>query len=141
MAGEPGGTHLLSELSAVAADLLLPVLQPDLDLDWARHEPDDPLYAGRPGGTLGEPVGQRLGPDAIRLATIILVPALGVDRAGFRLGRGGGSYDRALARVPAETPVIALLYADERYDALPTDSHDRRVTAVVTPAGLQSCGW
>ena len=52
------------------------------------------------------------------------------------LGRGGGSYDRALARVPPGTPVVALLYPDELRASLPAAPHDRPVTAVLTPTGL-----
>ncbi len=78
-----------------------------------------------------------LGVDAVRSVDALLVPALAVDAAGSRLGRGGGSYDRALARVPAGTPVAALLFDDEvlALDAVPRDAWDRPVTAVVTPSG------
>jgi 5-formyltetrahydrofolate cyclo-ligase len=62
-----------------------------------------------------------------------VVPALAVDRRGSRLGRGGGSYDRALARVPAGRPVLALLYDGECPEVVPTEPHDRRVTVAVTP--------
>ena len=55
---------------------------------------------------------------------MVLVPALAVDRAGNRLGRGGGSYDRALARVGPLIPVIALLYDDELLDQVPAEQHD-----------------
>ena len=46
-------------------------------------------------------------------ADLLLVPGLAVSRTGMRMGRGGGCYDRALARVPVGTPVWALLYDDE----------------------------
>jgi 5-formyltetrahydrofolate cyclo-ligase len=63
----------------------------------------------------------------------VLVPALAVDRAGNRLGRGGGSFDRALARVGPLIPLIALLYDDELVDRLPVEPHDVPVRAVVRP--------
>jgi 5-formyltetrahydrofolate cyclo-ligase len=63
--------------------------------------------------------------------TLVVVPALAVDRAGHRLGRGGGSYDRALSRTHAE--VIALLHDGEAVTALPVEPHDRPVSAFVTP--------
>src|SRR5680860_1634359 len=50
--------------------------------------------------------------------------------------RGGGSYDRALARVPVGTFVCALLYDGELLDRVPAAGHDRPVTAAVTPTGL-----
>ena len=52
---------------------------------------------------------------------MVLVPALAVDRTGMRLGRGGGSYDRALGRVPVGTFVCALLYDGEVLDRVPHD--------------------
>ncbi len=113
-------------------DALLPVLCPDLDLDWAEYT--GALVPGRFG--LREPAGPRLGPAAIGSASLVIVPAVAVDRRGVRLGRGGGSYDRALARVPAGTMIVAALYDGELVTALPADEHDVRVTAVATPAGL-----
>jgi 5-formyltetrahydrofolate cyclo-ligase len=63
----------------------------------------------------------------------VLVPALAVDLAGNRLGRGGGSFDRALARVGPLIPLIALLYDDELVDRVPAEPHDVRVRAAVRP--------
>jgi 5-formyltetrahydrofolate cyclo-ligase len=63
------------------------------------------------------------------------VPALAVSRSGVRLGRGGGSYDRALARVPPGMPIIAMIYDDELVDELPHDDWDVPVTGAVTPSG------
>lgn len=129
MPGEPGGADLPDVLAAHAR-LLLPVLLPDLDLDWAE-------YAG-PGsltpGPLREPTGPRLGNAAVAAADLVVVPALAVDRTGVRLGRGGGSYDRALARIRPDALVVALLYDDELVEALPAEPHDARVRAVVRPA-------
>jgi 5-formyltetrahydrofolate cyclo-ligase len=133
MPGEPGGPDLVDALAAVVGDLLLPVLEPDLDLDWARY--DGPLV-DRAGSRLREPVGPVWGPEALVTCSPIIVPAVAVDRAGTRLGRGGGSFDRALARVPAVTPVLALLYPGELRDRLPADPHDRPVTGVILPTGL-----
>jgi 5-formyltetrahydrofolate cyclo-ligase len=64
-----------------------------------------------------------------------VVPAVAVDRQGTRLGRGGGSYDRALARVRPGVLVVAALYDGELVDRLPVQAHDRPVGAVVTPGG------
>jgi 5-formyltetrahydrofolate cyclo-ligase len=132
MPGEPGGPSLPSDLAAAGVRLLLPVLLPDLDLDWAEYA--GALVPARYG--LREPPGPRLGPAAIGSAALVVVPAVAVDRRGVRLGRGGGSYDRALARVPAGTMIVAALYDGELVDALPFDPHDVRVTAVATPSGL-----
>lgn len=131
---EPGGPGLPDSLLAALdpeAELLLPVLREDLDLDWARYEGMDHLIAA--GRGIREPVGQRLGVSAVTDAELVVVPALAVDRFGSRLGRGGGSYDRALARVSARALTVALLYDGELIDHLAVEPHDRPVRAVITP--------
>lgn len=107
--------------------VLLPVLLPDGDLDWAAY--DGRLRPG-PYGLL-EPAGPRRGVGAVSSCDLVVVPALAVGRDGGRLGRGGGSYDRALARTSART--VALLHDGELRDRVPTEPHDRRVRAAVTP--------
>ncbi|NUT40646.1 MAG: 5-formyltetrahydrofolate cyclo-ligase, partial [Thermoactinospora sp.] len=52
------------------------------------------------------------------------------------LGRGGGSYDRALARVGPNVPTVALLHDGELIDGVPSEPHDRRVRFAMTPGGL-----
>jgi 5-formyltetrahydrofolate cyclo-ligase len=106
-------------LAGACDRLLVPLLLPDRDLDWTVYDEDT-----------------RLGPAAVAGADLVIVPAVAVDRAGVRLGRGGGSYDRALARVPDATLIVAALYHDELVAALPFEDHDRRVHAVVTPSGV-----
>ena len=137
---EPGTTDLIDALVAAGKRVILPVLQPDNDLDWAVFREN--LAPARRG--LLEPVGERLGPDAIATCDVVLVPGLAVDQSGMRLGRGGGSYDRALGRVPVGTPVVVLLYDGEVVERVPHDDHDRRVLGVVTPSGLawlSGRGW
>jgi 5-formyltetrahydrofolate cyclo-ligase len=129
---EPETGLLLSRFEAGGTRVLLPVLHDDNDLGWG--ESGAGLVPGRFG--LSEPAVD-LGVDAIRDAEAVLCPALAVDRAGARLGRGGGSYDRALARVAPGVPLIAVVYDAELVDELPADPHDRPVTHVLTPAGLR----
>jgi len=125
---EPGGIDLPEVL---AGRLILPVLLKDNDLDWVRYEGPGSLRPGPRG--LREPTGPRLGPEAIARASLLVVPALAVDRSGLRLGRGGGSYDRALARA-ANAYSVALLHDGEFLPSVPAEPHDRRVRAVITPA-------
>jgi 5-formyltetrahydrofolate cyclo-ligase len=126
MRTEPASTELLVELRATRATVLVPVTQPDRDLDWAAWRPDG----------LGSP----LGVDAIAQAGLVLVPALAVAADGTRLGRGGGSYDRALARCAPGTIIAALLFEGETFPELPRDEWDVPVTAVVTPYGWFEVG-
>ena len=108
---------------------LLPVLLPGGDLDWIAY---DGRLAPADRGLL-EPVGERLGVAAVATCDLVLVPALAVDLHGNRLGRGGGSYDRALARARGLT--VALLHDGELVDDVPVELHDVPVGAAVTPSG------
>ncbi|GAA2683806.1 5-formyltetrahydrofolate cyclo-ligase [Streptomyces lunalinharesii] len=135
--GEPDTGALLDALRAAGVRVLLPVLLPDNDLDWAVYEGPERLVPAAWG--LREPDGPRLTPEAVTGADVVLLPGLAVDRTGLRLGRGGGSYDRVLARLERSgrrTSLVVLLYDDEVVDAVPAEPHDRRVHAAVTPSGV-----
>ncbi|MCY7396063.1 MAG: 5-formyltetrahydrofolate cyclo-ligase [Nocardioides sp.] len=131
---EPGTGPLLHALVAAGKRVVLPLLRPDDDLDWALYRGDHDLRAARRG--LHEPTGPPLGLDAVATADVVLVPGLAVSLSGERLGRGGGSYDRTLGRVPLGTFTCVLLHDDEVGLDVPTESHDRRVTAAASPAGI-----
>jgi 5-formyltetrahydrofolate cyclo-ligase len=128
---EPDTRGLVYALWKRGTYVLLPLLRPDGDLDWASYEGPDSLVPGPRG--LREPGESPRGADAVARADVVLAPALAVDQAGNRLGRGGGSYDRALARVGPLIPVIALLYDDEFLGHVPAEPHDTPVRAVVRP--------
>jgi 5-formyltetrahydrofolate cyclo-ligase len=128
---EPDTRGLVFALWKRGSYVLLPLLKPDGDLDWASYEGPDSLVPG-PRGLL-EPGEAPRGADAVARADVVLAPALAVDRGGNRLGRGGGSFDRALARVGRLIPVIALLYDDELLEHVPAEPHDRPVRAVARP--------
>jgi 5-formyltetrahydrofolate cyclo-ligase len=128
---EPDTRGLIFALWKRGSYVILPVLLPDGDLDWASYEGPDSLAPG-PRGLL-QPVEPVRGVDTVARSDVVLVPALAVDAAGNRLGRGGGSYDRALARVGEQVPVIALLYDAELLPAVPVMPHDQRVRAVARP--------
>jgi len=132
---EPDTRGLVFALWKRGSYVLLPVLRPDGDLDWASYEGPDSLVPGPRG--LRQPGEPPRGVDAVARADAVLVPALAVDPAGRRLGRGGGNYDRALARVGPLVPLIALVYDDELIEHVPTAPHDIPVRAAVTPrAGI-----
>jgi 5-formyltetrahydrofolate cyclo-ligase len=129
---EPDTRGLVFALWKRGTYVLLPVLRPDGDLDWASYEGPDSLVPGPRG--LREPGEPLRGVQAVARADVVLAPALAVDRAGNRLGRGGGSYDRALVRVGPLIPVIALLYDGELLAHVPAGPHDTPVRAAVRPA-------
>jgi 5-formyltetrahydrofolate cyclo-ligase len=128
---EPDTRGLVYALWKRGTYVLLPLLRPDGDLDWASYEGPDSLVPGPRG--LTEPAEPPRGADAVARADVVLAPAVAVDQVGNRLGRGGGSYDRALARVGPLIPVIALLYDDELLDRVPAEPHDTPVRAAVRP--------
>lgn len=135
---EPGTSWLLDGLRRAGTRVLLPVLLPDGDLDWAAYT-GDPGPQGLAAARLGllEPTGPRLGVGAVAGADAVLVPGLAVSPTGLRLGRGGGSYDRALARVPVGTFTCVLLHDGETDRDVPGEPHDRAVGAAATPSGVR----
>ncbi len=126
---EPGSVELLIALADRGIRVLVPVTLEDRDLDWRRWSPS-PTSAPAP----------RLGLTAIADAELLLVPALAVAPDGTRLGRGGGSYDRALARRSPDSLAAAVVFADEIRPELPHDAWDLPVDACVTPDGWRSVG-
>jgi 5-formyltetrahydrofolate cyclo-ligase len=136
---EPGTGPLIEELSDRGVEVLLPLLQPDSELDWAQYE--GPQSLARVARGLLEPTGEPLGLDAIASCDAVLVPGLAVDRTGTRLGRGGGSYDRVLARLAGRAFSCVLLHDGEVLDLpIPRAAHDVRVAAAATPSALYRLG-
>jgi len=134
---EPGSADLIDSLLRRGVRVLLPV---------ARHDEDGlpvPLWWGeyRPGGLiqarfgLREPAEPWLPADAIADATVVLVPALAVDRAGVRLGRGAGFYDRSLPLAAPTARLVGVIRDDELVDRLPAEPQDVRMTHALTPNG------
>ena len=135
MGTEPDTHGLIFALWKRGSYVVLPVLLPDGDLDWASYEGPDSLAPG-PRGLL-QPVEPVRGPGTVARADVVLVPALAVDVSGRRLGRGGGSYDRVLARLASTTVALALVYPDEILtEPVPAESHDRRVHGALTTDGV-----
>ena len=150
---EPLSLSLLDRLAAAGIRVLVPIVATDAPLDWTDHP--SPTRSGAFG--IAEPIGPRLGADAVTEADVVLVPALAVDGRGHRLGRGGGHYDRSLALLPPggslpsagpsstaghrRSELIAVLFDDELLPSVPVDDHDIAVDAVVSPAlGVRSRG-
>lgn len=134
---EVGTATLIESLRSTGRRVLLPVVLPDLDLDWAEYSGPESLARVEDGAVSGlrEPSGTRLGRDVVAGVDVLIVPGVAADRTGRRLGRGGGSYDRALARVPVGRLVAVILYDHELVDEVPAATHDRPVDVVITPSG------
>ena len=83
----------------------------------------------RKRGKIYEPTSpESIDPSAL---DVVIVPALHINRSGYRLGQGGGSYDRALANMKAWS--VALIYPHEiTSEPLPVETHDQPVNAAAT---------
>ncbi|MDX2307479.1 MAG: 5-formyltetrahydrofolate cyclo-ligase [Hyphomicrobium sp.] len=96
--------------------------------------------AWKPGEPLGEVqwgIREPLPSAPVVEPDVILGPLLAFDREGYRLGYGGGFYDRTLARLRALKPVIAigLAFDEQRVDAVPHAHYDERLDWVLTQSG------
>ncbi len=130
---EPGGPDFVPRLHAAAASLWLPLSGDDGQLTWARYTGPESLAPGKMG--IPEPAGPRRDSSLLAELDLLLVPALGSTGAGFRLGKGAGYYDRALAGV--NTYSVAVLFDGEVREDIPVAGHDVAVHAILTPSGLE----
>jgi 5-formyltetrahydrofolate cyclo-ligase len=127
---------LLQRLLGEGHHLCLPVMQgKGLPLVFRAWSPGDAM--GKVQWGISEPLPDKpvLEPD------VVLVPLLAFDTQGFRLGYGGGFFDRTLARLRAIKPVVAvgIAYDELKVDAVPHRSYDERLDWVLTPSGPQRC--
>jgi 5-formyltetrahydrofolate cyclo-ligase len=134
---EPGSVELIDSLLRRDVRVLLPVAQHDaagmpVPLQWGDYRPGA-LRQARFG--LQEPIEPWLPAEAIAAASVVLVPALAVDRTGVRLGRGAGFYDRSLPLAAPTARLVAVVRDDELVDRLPAEPHDVRMTHALTPNG------
>lgn len=98
------------------------------DLEWVLFNEDQIRH---PLG-MSEPAGETV---ALESVDLMVIPALAIDRAGNRLGRGRGYYDRALAGIEAKT-VIAVVHDDELVEEVPIETHDAGVNFVCTCSAI-----
>ena len=127
---------LLTRLHSEGHRLGLPVMQgKGLPLVFREWVPGDVM--GEATWGIAEPLPDKpvLEPD------VVLVPLLAFDSQGYRLGYGGGFYDRTLARLRAVKPVVAvgIAYDELKVDAVPHQSYDERLDWVLTPSGPMRC--
>jgi 5-formyltetrahydrofolate cyclo-ligase len=124
---------LMLALAARGHVLALPVTPPrGQPLAFRAWVPGAALRAG-PMGTSEPFAGDELRPD------MLLVPLLAFDRAGRRLGYGGGYYDRTLAALPG-AKAIGIAYAGQEMPEVPAGPQDFRLPLIATEAGVILCG-
>lgn len=127
---EPNTDELNRVILESGKKLLLPRISAEStepSLDWVTWNGDSAQLSSR--GKIMEPVG--LAESRLDLINVVIVPALQIDPQGFRLGQGGGYYDRALAQLDAWK--VALIFPEEFSEELiPRETFDIAVNAYAT---------
>jgi 5-formyltetrahydrofolate cyclo-ligase len=103
-------------------------------LDLRVWEQGASLYEAGFGTLAPAELAPRAEPD------IVLMPLLGFDKQGTRLGYGGGYYDRTLARMSKKPKLIGLAFAAQELDVIPREAHDVPLDAIVTEDGVRHFG-
>jgi 5-formyltetrahydrofolate cyclo-ligase len=128
VAGEPDPRPALAAWLALAPERMaaLPVVvAPRTAMQFHRWRPDAAMREGRYG--IPVPVeAQQVRPD------LLLVPCVGFDADGFRLGYGGGYYDRTLAALSPRPATLGIAWECGRVATLPRQAHDIPLDAVLT---------
>ena len=108
------------------------VLGDDLPLELRLWEQGAPLYEAGFGTLAPSELAPQVEPD------VILVPLLGFDKRGTRLGYGGGYYDRTLAKLSKKPRLIGLAFAAQELDTVPREPHDIPLDAIITENGART---
>jgi 5-formyltetrahydrofolate cyclo-ligase len=124
---------LLARLAGDGWGTALPVVTADhAPLTFRRWTPGEPTFPGRFGIPVPHEAAAEILPD------VLLVPMLAFDRAGFRLGYGGGFYDRTVERLRRLKPVVAIgiAYAAQEVAAVPRGRYDQPLDWIMTELGV-----
>lgn len=129
-ADEPSTKELNAALLKSGKTLYLPRISGE-ELEWVKSNgADSELSASKFSKKILEPVGPAISDKSI--IELVIVPALRIDRSGYRLGQGGGFYDRALDNMNVWT--IGLIHPDEiSSEDLPREDFDIPLNAAATP--------
>ncbi|MBE7733232.1 5-formyltetrahydrofolate cyclo-ligase [Devosia faecipullorum] len=112
--------------------VVLPVVEGEgKPLDLRVWEADQPLYEAGFGTLAPSDLAPRAEPD------LVLMPLLGFDAAGTRLGYGGGYYDRTLASIGKKPLLVGLAFACQELPHIPREPHDVPLDAVITEQGVR----
>ncbi|RJG03426.1 5-formyltetrahydrofolate cyclo-ligase [Noviherbaspirillum sedimenti] len=131
MRSEPDLRALFEEWVTAGVQLALPVvIDPDLPLKFLAWAPGDALAKDAMGVWVPANADREVAPD------LLLVPCVGYNQECFRLGYGGGFYDRTLATAPRPR-AIGVAYACARAD-FAVEAHDIALDGVITEAGIEN---
>ena len=125
---EPSTVEINEAFLREGKTLVLPRINGD-QLEWVKWDGNPNNLATKK--KISEPIGAPI--EDLSTIAAIVVPALRIDQAGYRLGQGGGYYDRALPHLSAWR--IGLVYAGElNSEALPHEAHDIALDAAASPS-------
>ena len=125
---EPSTVEIHEAFLRSGKTLILPRINGD-QLDWVKWDGDPTNLVSKK--KISEPIGEAL--SDLSQIQVVIVPALRIDQSGFRLGQGGGYYDRALVHL--QVWKIGLVYAGElSSEVLPHEPHDIPLDAAATPS-------
>ena len=126
---------VLTRLMDAGQPVCLPVVLGDgLPLELRLWAEGSPLYPSGFGTLAPDELAPIVEPD------VILMPLLGFDKHGTRLGYGGGYYDRTLMKLSKRPRLVGFAFARQEFDTIPRDTHDVPLDAVVTEKGVTRFG-
>lgn len=132
--GEPDTRPIFDAVIASGRAALLPRCPTHETMEFVGLERWDDLRPGRYG--LPEPLGEAPC-EPWAQGDVVIVPAMGLDRSGGRLGRGGGHYDRCFGALPRGAPwLVGFGFPFQIVEAVPMDRHDRRLDGVLAGGEL-----
>lgn len=126
----------LEPLAEAGAVLALPAVLDKATIVFRRYQPGDPLEPGGFGTSAPPAHAELLDPD------VLIMPLVGFDQTGARLGYGAGHYDRAIARLQAKgraPKTIGVAFEMQSCTHIPTEPHDWPLDAVITEAAIYEC--
>ncbi len=112
------------------------VIAKNTPLVFRKWMPGEPLVSGLWGIQIPPDIAPEVQPD------VLLVPLLAFDRKGYRLGYGGGFYDRTLEKLRGikKVTAIGIAYAGQEVDSVLRDAHDQKLDWIMTERETIKCG-
>ena len=124
---------LLIRLIGEGHTIGLPITRKDQPLIFRAWTPETEMTRG----AMGIPRPTRDAPEVV--PSVLLVPLAAFDDRGYRVGYGGGFYDRTLAKLRASASVTAVgvAFAEQQVERVPNEPHDERLDWLLTPEGVK----
>jgi 5-formyltetrahydrofolate cyclo-ligase len=102
-----------------------------MPLQFRHWREGEPLYPGGFGTLVPDELASVLQPD------LVIIPLLGFDKTGTRLGFGKGYYDRTIAVMDKRPTLVGYAFAAQELDSIPREPHDVPLDYLVTEAGVR----